>query len=201
MIRSLLVGLCASLSLMLAACADMEQAWQGWGSSAPEAPPPLIGFVFDNGEPVDGVHEVVFRLNMERPELVYPFLTMAMDENFYLGMPVHRAVPGLVAEIGDGYWNGRENRRLPVNNPESGDLLWGANLLAVKVNADGTVGPELVFTQSNTVLERHVMPKGIVIGKLVDGARGLKGLRKGDKLVRMWAKDIPHPSSLAKEAD
>jgi cyclophilin family peptidyl-prolyl cis-trans isomerase len=196
MMRVLLVG----LGLMLSACTGQEYLFEGWGQpTQPPVPEPLVGFVFDNGEPVDGVGQVVYKLNMARAAFIYPFLTMADDERFYDGQPVHRAVPGLVAELGDGYWNLKQNRPLPVNGEIEGDVLWAANLLALKVNSDGTVGPGVVFTQGHTTLERHMMPEGVVIGKLVDGAATLKKLRKGDRLVRVWAKNIPHPSALVKK--
>ncbi len=188
--RHLLVGLC----VLLSACAGQDSLFGGTGQ--PEAPPPLVGLVFDNGEAVDGVGQVVFRLNMARPELIYPFVSRADDEGFYNGMPVHRAVPGLVAEVGEGYWQGRDNRAFPVNGEKDGDVLWAANLLAVKINKDGSVGPGLILTLGHTTFERGLMPDGIVIGKLVDGAATLKKLRKGDKLVRVWVKNIPHPSTL-----
>lgn len=192
--KLLLVGLCA----LLAACAGQETLFSGWGSPTPEpkVPEPLVGFVFDNGEAVDGVGEIVFRLNMARPELVYPFVTMADDEGFYNGLPVHRAVPGLVAEVGDGYWNGRETRAFPVSNAEKSDVIWGANLLAVRINKDGSVGPGLIFTTGQTSVERHLIPEGLVIGKAVDGTKRLWKLRKGDRLVRVWVRNLPHPSIL-----
>lgn len=190
MMRFVLVCLC----MVLAGCAGQDLLFGGTGQ--PQQPEPLVGFVFDNGEAVDGVGQVVFRLNMARPELIYPLVTMLDDERFYDGMPVHRAVPGLVAEVGDGYWKARENRRFPLNTEGKGDLLWAANLLAVKVNKDGSVGPGLIMTMGHTTLERHMMPEGIVVGRLVDGAVTLKKLRKGDKLVRAWVKNIPHPSTV-----
>lgn len=128
--------------------------------------------------------DVVYDVNMRRPELVYPFI-QKVDEGYYDGMYVSWGIPGLLVQTGDPQWvrkatwsmGGQEFGR-PAKQGELGMMR----------NADGSYGPYVNMMMQSVSMARGEVPDTLVLGWLVEGGDALAKVRKGDKIYRMYGR-------------
>ncbi|MFZ2586967.1 MAG: peptidylprolyl isomerase [Alphaproteobacteria bacterium] len=163
------------MAVVLAGCSYVQQ----FKPRDTSAQGPQLVVEFEGG----GV--AVYELNMSRPEMVYPFIRK-VDEGFYDGLYVHRVVPGLFVQTGEGSWL----RRAPwaITAPQKEGRAAHLGEIGLVENPNGTYGPYLNMMFGGTDVETSLVPQTLVLGWLVDGASAVKSLKKGDKIFRIYGR-------------
>lgn len=169
--------------LVMAGCSRMATLSEGWEPvAARNGPQPVVVFEMSQGG------RLVYELNMRRPELVYPFIHQ-VDAGYYNGMYVHRAVPGLLVETGEGRWVRRPEWAIRV--PQEKGRYAQNGELGVVDNGNGTFGPHVLMMRGGTDLEREMVPPTLVLGWLVEGGTLLREMRKGDIITKAYGRNFP----------
>lgn len=170
------------LTVLLAACSQTQEFISRWQPADRSGPQAVIVFDMQQGG------RLVYELNMRRPELVYPLMEQ-VDAGYYNGMYIHRAIPGLLVETGEGSWLGRAPWRIAL--PQDKGRYATSGELGLVENADGSYGPHLVMMRGSTDLERKLVPPTLVVGWLVEGGELLRAMRKGDVISKAYGRGFP----------
>lgn len=172
-----LIGL--SILMTLGACSSIQNSIQTTWCDLTCSPPASQGMVLV----IQLEHDrLVYELNMRNPELVEALIRHA-ETGYYDGMYIHRSVPGLFVETGEGNWINRTPWKEAVMD-HRGDSA-GFGQLGFVQNADSTYGPDIIFVRGSTMLEESLIPVNTNVGFIIEGIQALKTLKKGDRIISM----------------